>query len=91
MNVASTVEPLLTVTSVPAVALPEVLRFADDYRELVYAVLLVIMVRFMPGGLLGDDSPVWKLLVKIWRKFVPRKKTRADLIAEQAIAEGGQA
>ena len=72
-------------------ALPEVLRFADNYRELVYAVLLVIMVRFMPGGLLGDDSPVWKLLVKIWRKFVPRKKTRADLIAEQAIAEGGQA
>ena len=72
-------------------ALPEVLRFADNYRELVYAVLLVIMVRFMPGGLLGDDSPVWKLLVKVWRKFVPRKKTRADLIAEQAIAEGGQA
>ena len=75
-------------------ALPEVLRFADNYRELVYALLLVIMVRFMPGGLLGDDSPVWKFLVKIWRKFVPRKKTRADLIAESAVAtaqEGGQA
>lgn len=64
--------------------LPEVLRFADNYRELVYALLLVVMVRFMPGGLLGDDSPVWKLMVKIFRKFVPRKKTRADLIAERA-------
>lgn len=64
--------------------LPEVLRFADNYRELVYALLLVIMVRFMPGGLLGDDSPVWKLMVKVFRKFVPRKKTRADLIADRA-------
>ena len=49
------------------------------------------MVRFMPGGLLGDDSPVWKFLVKIWRKIKPRKKTRADLIAEKAAEEGGQA
>ena len=69
-------------------ALPEVLRFADNYRELVYAVLLIVMIRFMPGGFLGDDSPVWKLLVKVFRKFVPRKKTRADLIAEQAASVG---
>lgn len=65
--------------------LPEVLRFADNYRELVYALLLVIMVRFMPGGLLGDESPIWKFIVKVFRKFVPRKKTRADLIAERAL------
>ena len=67
--------------------LPEILRFADNYRALVYALLLVIMVRFMPGGLLGDDSPIWKFFVKIFRKFFPdKKKTRADLIAEQAAA-----
>jgi len=69
-------------------SLPEILRFADNYRALVYALLLVIMVRFMPGGLLGDDSPIWKLIVNIFRKFVPRKKTRADLIAEQAASVG---
>ena len=69
-------------------SLPEMLRFADNYRALVYALLLVIMVRFMPGGLLGDDSPIWKLFVKIFRKFVPKKKTRADLIAEQAASVG---
>lgn len=69
-------------------ALPEVLRFADNYRELVYALLLVIMVRFMPEGLLGDDSPIWKLLTKLWRKFFPKKKTRADLIVDSV--EGGQ-
>lgn len=70
--------------------LPEILRFADDYRQLVYALLLVIMVRFMPEGLLGDESPIWKFFVRQWRKIVPRKKTRADLIAESA-EEGGLA
>ena len=64
------------------------LRFADNYRELVYAVLLIVMIGFMPEGLLGDESPVWKLIVKVFRKFVPRKKTRADLIAEQAASVG---
>lgn len=71
--------------------LPEVLRFADDYRKLVYALLLVIMVRFMPQGLIGNDSPIWNLIVKTWRKVVPKKKTRADLIVEAAVSqkEGG--
>ena len=50
--------------------------------------LLVLMVRFMPQGLIGEDSPVWNFLVRIWRKFVPKKKTRADLIAESA--KGGR-
>lgn len=68
-------------------SLPEILRFADNYRALVYALLLVVMVRFMPDGLLGDDSPIWKFFVKIFRKFFPnKKKTRADLIVEQAAA-----
>lgn len=37
-------------------AAPEVLRFADDYRMLVYGTLLVLMVRFQPQGLLGENS-----------------------------------
>jgi len=37
-------------------ALPEVLRFADEYRMLVYGILLVVMVRFQPQGLLGENS-----------------------------------
>lgn len=69
-------------------SLPEILRFADDYRELVYGCLLVLMVRYMPEGLLGDESPIWKMLVKLWRKVVPKRKTRADLIVESA--KGGQ-
>ena len=34
--------------------LPEALRFADNYRSFVYGTLLVLMVRFMPSGLIGD-------------------------------------
>lgn len=72
--------------------LPEILRFADNYRALVYALLLVIMVRFMPGGLLGDDSPIWKFFVKIFRRFFPnKKKTSADIIAEKAVGDAAQA
>lgn len=43
-------------------ALPEVLRFADDYRMLVYGTLLVLMVRFQPQGLLGENS----FLLRFW-------------------------
>lgn len=69
-------------------SLPEILRFADDYRELVYGCLLVLMVRFMPEGLLGDESPIWKFLGKLWRKVVPKRNTRADLIVESAKGGG---
>lgn len=40
---------------------PEVFRFVSDYRMLVYGSLLVLMMRFQPQGMVGDDS------------FVPRK------------------
>lgn len=50
--------------------LPEVLRFADQYRNLVYGSLLVLIVLFMPMGLLGDNSPLWKA----WLKLIGRSK-----------------
>lgn len=56
--------------------LPEVLRFADNYRSLVYGVLLVLMVRFMPSGLIGDNSP----LVNGFKR----------LTAQRAVSKGGQ-
>ena len=45
--------------------MPEILRFADDYRNLVYGALLVLMVRFMPQGLIGDES-----FILVWYKKV---------------------
>lgn len=47
--------------------LPEALRFVAEYRMIVYALLLIVMMIVRPQGLLGIrelwDLPVWKL----WR------------------------
>ena len=37
-------------------AAPEVLRFAQDYRMILYGGVIVLMMRFQPQGLLGEDS-----------------------------------
>ena len=46
--------------------LPEILRFASNYRSLVYGLLLVLMVRFMPEGLFGNGSPIMRGLGKLF-------------------------
>lgn len=38
------------------VSFPEVLRFMENYRFIVYGLLLVLMMRFRPQGLLGGHS-----------------------------------
>jgi branched-chain amino acid transport system permease protein len=37
-------------------AAPELLRFADEYRMILYGGVIVLMMRFQPQGLLGEDS-----------------------------------
>ena len=36
-------------------ALPELLRFAADYRALLYGLILIAVLRFRPQGLLGSE------------------------------------
>lgn len=38
------------------ISFPEVLRFASEYRFIVYGLILVLMMRFKPEGLLGGQS-----------------------------------
>ncbi len=45
--------------------LPEVFRPIMEYRTLVYGILLVAMMRFQPGGLLGQES----ILMKMFRRL----------------------
>jgi branched-chain amino acid transport system permease protein len=49
-------------------ALPEIFRPLIDYRMLVYSLLLLLMIRFQPGGLLGEHSFVTRLLNGIFRR-----------------------
>ena len=45
-------------------AAPELFRFLADYRMLTYGALLLLLVRFQPAGLLGDDSALWRWLMR---------------------------
>jgi len=42
--------------------LPEFLRFIQNYRNLTYGLLLVIILLFQPQGLFGDKSFLWRRL-----------------------------
>jgi branched-chain amino acid transport system permease protein len=46
-------------------ALPEVFRPIVNYRILFYTVLLLLMIRFQPGGLLGESMMVRRMMKKI--------------------------
>ena len=57
---------------------PEMFRFLDDYRMIVYGGLLVLMMRFQPGGLLGDESFIMKNLRKLYKAVTNKKGGGAD-------------
>jgi branched-chain amino acid transport system permease protein len=44
--------------------LPEVSRPLADYRMLTYGAILLLLMRWAPHGLLGDESRVWRLLTR---------------------------
>jgi branched-chain amino acid transport system permease protein len=45
--------------------LPELFRPLIDYRMLFYTLLLLLMIRFQPGGLLGANSAARRVLAKV--------------------------
>ncbi len=49
--------------------LPELSRFAQEYRDSIYGLLLVFMMRFEPKGLLGDGSFVWGKIYSVWNRW----------------------
>ena len=40
-------------------ALPELFRFVQEYRNLIYGTVLVLLMLYQPRGLLGNDSFLW--------------------------------
>jgi branched-chain amino acid transport system permease protein len=45
-------------------ALPELFRFIQDYRNLMYGIILVLLMLYQPRGLLGNDSFLWSAYQK---------------------------
>jgi branched-chain amino acid transport system permease protein len=62
---------------------PELFRFISDYRMLVYGSILVLMMRFQPQGLLGDDSFVWTGI-----KRLRRLRAAGDSVMERGTGHG---
>jgi branched-chain amino acid transport system permease protein len=45
--------------------LPEIFRPLVDYRILFYTVLLLLMIRFQPGGLLGETGAARRIVARL--------------------------
>jgi len=67
-------------------AAPEVLRFAENYRMIMYGGIIVIMMRFQPQGLLGDNS----FLLRSAHRLMHRIKKPSPPPAENQENGGGQ-
>lgn len=48
-------------------SLPEFLRFGGEYRFAFYGAILIITILFLPEGVLGDKSPIWRQIVRGWQ------------------------
>jgi branched-chain amino acid transport system permease protein len=60
-------------------ALPEISRPAMEYRTLLYGMLLLLLMRFQPDGILGEGSLVvrgWRMLVRGTRNAEPTTDNR---------------
>lgn len=51
---------------------PELFRFMADYRMIVYGGLLVLMMRFQPQGLLGENSLLVRNISRLYVKMAAR-------------------
>lgn len=53
--------------------IPEYFRFIQNYRLLIYGLILVLILMFQPQGLLGEKSYLWKIFKQIGFKEETRK------------------
>jgi len=55
--------------AVTLTALPEFLRFVEDYRLLIFGGILILMMMVQPMGLLGKRSLIWNAMTSLRRRF----------------------
>ncbi len=60
-------------SSLVLLSLPELLRFADEWRTIIYCVTVIIILSYRPNGVMGDKELSIKGIVKWLRKRNNRK------------------
>ena len=76
--------------------LPELFRFVQDYRNLIYGGMLVALMLYEPDGLLGDNSRLWRLILSVRSRvgewFSARSSSRAaHSVGASAVSEAAAA
>jgi branched-chain amino acid transport system permease protein len=56
-------------------ALPEISRPAMEYRTLLYGILLLLLMRFQPDGILGDQSLLVRGMRSVYRSLTNARPT----------------
>lgn len=64
------------ISTITLSGLPEALRFLQNYRSIIYAVLVLLVINFKPSGLLGE----WELSVKGIKKLIEKLRQRKSAI-----------
>jgi branched-chain amino acid transport system permease protein len=59
--------------------IPELFRFASDYRNLIYGVFLVLVLRFQPQGLVGDASWLARAAARVLGRARPALSTTKEV------------
>jgi branched-chain amino acid transport system permease protein len=55
---------------------PELMRFLEDWRLVIYGTLLAVVMRFQPAGLLGHGSPLRRFATGLWQSRRDRANPR---------------
>jgi branched-chain amino acid transport system permease protein len=69
-------------------ALPEAFRFISNYRLLTFGVILVLMLRFQPQGLLGPNSTLLRLVTRLLAAARPHRPGPAVPVGPDQNAAG---
>jgi branched-chain amino acid transport system permease protein len=67
-------------------SLPEVLRFGGEYRFAFYGAILIITILFLPEGVLGDKSPVWRQVLRGWQWMRQQIKKKSGSRAQPPLS-----
>lgn len=67
------------------ISAPELLRFLNEYRFVMYGLILVMMMRFRPQGLFGGRSLLPYSLPKGCKKTFPEQLVNEDISKEEAV------